>query len=171
MEPGETSYREEKRQFPMAFAAGAVIVLLIFGGFLVLTRVMRPHDSATAAKLPFGAGEQGYVQNIHFLDIQLAHASKFLESGFYVRRGNGVQRRAAENSRNGSHRGISRSVSSSDFARYEPTDRSGRTVWMRESASLSRSRWNIYPRSGIKQYPSIRSHRPDSGINARFWTL
>src|SRR5271155_319250 len=82
MEPGETSYREEKRQFPLAFAAGAVIVLLIFGGFLVLARVMRPHDSAAAAKLPFGAGEQGYVQNIHFLDIQLAHAANFLNQDF-----------------------------------------------------------------------------------------
>ena len=51
MEPGETSYREEKRQFPLAFAAGAVIVLLIFGGFLVLTRVMRPHDSAAVVDL------------------------------------------------------------------------------------------------------------------------
>jgi hypothetical protein len=82
MEPGETSYREEKRQFPIAFAAGAVIVLLIFGGFLILTRVMRPHDSGTVVKLPFGAAEQAYAQNIHFLDIQLAHAANFLNQDF-----------------------------------------------------------------------------------------
>jgi hypothetical protein len=82
MEPGETSYREEKRRFPIAFAAGAVIILLIFGSLLVLTRVMRPHDSATVVKLPFGAGEQAYVQNIHFLDIQLAHAANFLNQDF-----------------------------------------------------------------------------------------
>ena len=82
MEPGETSYREEKRQFPIAFAAGAVIVLLIFGGFLVLTRVTRSRDTASVAKLPFGASEQAYAQNIHFLDIQLAHAGNFLNQDF-----------------------------------------------------------------------------------------
>jgi hypothetical protein len=82
MEPGETSYREEKRQFPMAFAAGAVIVLLIFGGFLILTRVMHSHTSAKVAKLPFGAAEQTYAQNIHFNDIQLAHAANFLNQDF-----------------------------------------------------------------------------------------
>jgi hypothetical protein len=82
MEPGETSYREEKRQFPIAFAAGAVIVLLIFGGFLILTRVMHSHDSATVARLPFGAGEQAYAQNVHFNDIQLAHAANFLNQDF-----------------------------------------------------------------------------------------
>jgi hypothetical protein len=82
MEPVETSYREEKRQFPIAFAAGAAIVLLIFGGFLILTRVMHSHDSATIAKLPFGAVEQAYAQNIHFNDIQLAHAANFLNQDF-----------------------------------------------------------------------------------------
>jgi hypothetical protein len=82
MEPGETSYREEKRQFPIAFAAGAVIVLLIFGGFLILTRVMRSHNPGAVAKLPFGAAEQAYAQNIHFLDIQLAHAANFLNQDF-----------------------------------------------------------------------------------------
>ena len=82
MEPGETSYREEKRQFPIAFAAGAVIVLLIFGGFFILTRVMHSHDTATVAKLPFGATEQSYTQNIHFSGIQLAHAANFLNQDF-----------------------------------------------------------------------------------------
>ncbi|HXN73959.1 MAG TPA: DUF2393 family protein [Candidatus Acidoferrales bacterium] len=82
MEPGETSYREEKRQFPIAFAAGAVVVLLIFGGFFILTRVMHSHDTATVAKLPFGATEQSYTQNIHFSGIQLAHAANFLNQDF-----------------------------------------------------------------------------------------
>jgi hypothetical protein len=82
MEPGETSYREQKRQFPFALAAGAIIVLLIFGLFLVLTRVTRSRDTANVAKLPFGASEQAYAQNIHFLDIQLAHAGNFLNQDF-----------------------------------------------------------------------------------------
>jgi len=82
MEPGESPYSKERSQFPIAFAAGAVIVLLLFGGFLVLTRVMRSHDSATVIKLPFGAGEQAYAQNVHFLDIRLAHAANFLNQDF-----------------------------------------------------------------------------------------
>jgi hypothetical protein len=82
MEPGESSYSKERSQFPIAFAAGAVIVLLLFGGFLVLTRVMRSHDSATVVKLPFGTGEQAYAQNVHFLDIRLAHAANFLNQDF-----------------------------------------------------------------------------------------
>jgi hypothetical protein len=82
MEPGETSYSEERSRFRIAFGAGVVVVLLIFSGFLVLMRVMRSHDSATVVKLPFGAGEQAYVRDIHFLDIQLAHAANFLNQDF-----------------------------------------------------------------------------------------
>ncbi len=82
MEPGESSYREVRSQFPIAFAAGVVIVLLIFGGFLIVTRVMRSQYPAAVVKLPFGASEQAYAANIHFLDIQLAHAGNFLNQDF-----------------------------------------------------------------------------------------
>jgi len=82
MEPGETPYREERRRLPVAFLAGAVIVILIFGGFLLLTREMRLHDSPTVAKLPFGPAEQGYAPHIQFLGIQLAHATNFLNQDF-----------------------------------------------------------------------------------------
>jgi len=82
MEPGETPYREERRRLPAAFLAGAVIVILIFGGFLLLTHVMRSHDSPTVVKLPFGPAEQAYAPHIQFLDIQLAHATNFLNQDF-----------------------------------------------------------------------------------------
>jgi hypothetical protein len=82
MEPGESSYAEDRSRFRIAFGVGVVAVLLIFGGFLVLARVMRSHDSATVVKLPLGAGEQAYAQNIHFLGIQLAHAANFLNQDF-----------------------------------------------------------------------------------------
>src|ERR1700730_2637751 len=82
MEPGETPYREERRRLPMAFLAGAVIVILIFGAFLLLTQVMRSHDSPAVVKFPFGPAEQAYVPHIQFLDIQLAHATNFLNQDF-----------------------------------------------------------------------------------------
>jgi hypothetical protein len=82
MEPGETPYREERRRLPAAFLAGAVIVLLIFGGFLLLTHVMHSHDIATVVKVPFGPAEQAYAPRIQFLDVQLAHATNFLNQDF-----------------------------------------------------------------------------------------
>lgn len=82
MEPGESSYREDRSRLPVAFAAGTVIVLILFGGLLLLTRVMKSHSPGAAAKLPFGAEEQAYAQRIHFLDIQLAHATNFLNQDF-----------------------------------------------------------------------------------------
>ncbi len=82
MEPGESSYREDRKRLPVAFVAGAVIVLLLFGGLLLLTRVMQSHSPSATAKLPFGSEEQAYAQRIHFLDIQLAHATNFLNQDF-----------------------------------------------------------------------------------------
>jgi hypothetical protein len=66
----------------VAFLAGAVIVLLIFGGFLLLAHVMRSHSAATVVKLPFGPAEQAYAPHVQFLDIQLAHATNFLNQDF-----------------------------------------------------------------------------------------
>jgi hypothetical protein len=82
MEPGESSYREDRSRLPVAFAAGIVIVLILFGGLLLLTRVVQSHSPSAAAKLPFGAEEQAYAQRIHFVDIQLAHATNFLNQDF-----------------------------------------------------------------------------------------
>jgi hypothetical protein len=82
MEPGETSYREERSRLPVALLAGAVIVLLIFGGFLLLAHVMHSHTAATVVNLPFGPTEQAYAPHVQFLDIQLAHATNFLNQDF-----------------------------------------------------------------------------------------
>jgi hypothetical protein len=82
MEPGENSYREDRSHFPIAFAAGAVIVLLLLGGLFVLTRVLQSHSTANSVKLPFGPDESAYAQRIHFLDIRLAHATNFLNQDF-----------------------------------------------------------------------------------------
>jgi hypothetical protein len=82
MEPGESSYRDERRRFPVAFLAGLVVVFILFGAFFLLTRVTRSHDQAAVVKLPFGPAEQAYSARIRFQDIQLARASNFLKQEF-----------------------------------------------------------------------------------------
>ncbi|MGO9590868.1 MAG: hypothetical protein ACLP3K_12590 [Candidatus Acidiferrales bacterium] len=84
MEPApETGQeRSSSRGFPAAFAIGAVIVLLLFAGLLLLTRSTEPHKAAAAAALPFGAEEQNYAANIHFQDVDFSQASNLLNQEF-----------------------------------------------------------------------------------------
>lgn len=82
MEPGESSYSAERRRFPIAFLLGIVIVAILFGGFVLLTRTMQSHTQTAAAKLPFGSAEQKYAERIHFSDIQMARATNFLKQEF-----------------------------------------------------------------------------------------
>jgi hypothetical protein len=81
MEPGESTYSDERRRFPVAFVAGFIIVAILFGGFVLLTRNMRA-PKQTTVKLPFGPAEQAYAGRIHFTNIQLAHATNFLNQDF-----------------------------------------------------------------------------------------
>jgi hypothetical protein len=82
MEPGTSGYREDKSRLPVALAAGAGVVLLLLAGLIFVTRSMRTHGSATEARLPFGSEEQAYAERIHFLDIQMARATNFLNQEF-----------------------------------------------------------------------------------------
>jgi hypothetical protein len=84
MEPEPATDRERKSGsgFPAAFAVGAVVVLLLFGGLLLLTHSNHPHKAAVAPKLPFGAEEQNYAANIHFQDVEFSQASNLLNQEF-----------------------------------------------------------------------------------------
>ena len=82
MDTQDTADREEKSRFPAAFAIGAVVVLVLFAGVLLLNRSIQPKRSAAAAKLPFGAEEQAYAGQIHFQDLALSHANNFLNQEF-----------------------------------------------------------------------------------------
>jgi hypothetical protein len=82
MEPGESSYRAERRRFPVAFLAGLVVVTLLFGGFYLLTRVFSSHGPAAAIKLPFGAAEQAYVERIHFNDLHMSRSTNMIKQEF-----------------------------------------------------------------------------------------
>jgi len=82
MSPEEIPQREQRSQFPIAFAAGAVVVLLLLGGLILLSRGSHPNGAGAAAKLPFGSTEQAYAEHVHFKDIQMAKANNFLNQEF-----------------------------------------------------------------------------------------
>ena len=82
MSPEEIPEQEPRSQFPMAFAAGAVVVLLLLCGVILLSRGSHPNGAGTDVKLPFGAPEQAYAQHIHFNDIHMAKANNFLNQEF-----------------------------------------------------------------------------------------
>ena len=85
MEPEPETGQEERKSgsgFPAAFAVGAVVVLLLFAGLLLLTRSTQPHKTAATARLTFGAEEQNYAANIHFQDVDFSQASNLLNQEF-----------------------------------------------------------------------------------------
>ena len=82
MEPGESSYTAERRRFPVAFLAGAIVMALLFGGFYLLTRILGSHGPAVAVKLPFGAAEQAYAERIHFTDLHMSRSTNMIKQEF-----------------------------------------------------------------------------------------
>jgi hypothetical protein len=73
----------EKSGFPVAFAAGAGIVLLVALGLVLLTRGARTSGGApTVQPLPFGTTEKSYAAHIRFQDIQMAQSSNLLNQQF-----------------------------------------------------------------------------------------
>jgi len=80
MFPGDNY--EEKNRFPVAFIAGAVIVVLLGAGAAFLIRRTQPTGMAAATKLPFGPQEQSYAPHIQFQAIQMAHSTNFLNQEF-----------------------------------------------------------------------------------------
>jgi len=82
MEPGESSYSAERRRFPIAFLAGAIVMARLFGGFYLLTRILGSSGPATAVKLPFGPAEQAYAERIHFNDLHLSRSTNMIKQEF-----------------------------------------------------------------------------------------
>ena len=82
MEPGESSYTAERRRFPIAFLAGAIVMVLLFGGVYLLTRILGSHGPAVTMKLPFGAAEQAYAERIHFTDLHMSRSTNMIKQEF-----------------------------------------------------------------------------------------
>jgi hypothetical protein len=77
------SGREERSRLPVAFAAGAGVVLILAAGLVLLTRITQSHGRGAAAeKLPFGSAEQAYASQIHFEAGQMSQATNLLNQEF-----------------------------------------------------------------------------------------
>ena len=79
--------KREKREFPVAFAAGGVVVLIVAAILVFVSHgpnLNGPSNAAVAAaqKLPFGTAEQTYAPRIHFQDIQMARSTNLLNQEF-----------------------------------------------------------------------------------------
>ncbi|HXW56869.1 MAG TPA: hypothetical protein VEJ67_14055 [Candidatus Cybelea sp.] len=73
----------EGRGFPSAFLLGLLVVFVIFGSIVLLSRYSHSRQAARAsAKLPFGAAEQAYAKDIQFGNIEMARARNLLNQEF-----------------------------------------------------------------------------------------
>jgi len=82
MDPGASAGRDDRSRLPIAFAAGALVVLLLVAGLILLVHLTGRHGPAAEVKLPFGPAEEAYAERIHFLNIQMARATNFLNQEF-----------------------------------------------------------------------------------------
>ena len=69
---------EERSRLPIAFLAGLVIVTLLIGGAVLLSRFSSPAGPEAVQPLPMRPAEQAYVPQIHFLDSKMSRAANFL---------------------------------------------------------------------------------------------
>ncbi|MBI3404227.1 MAG: hypothetical protein HY046_02075 [Acidobacteria bacterium] len=71
-------YPDEKKEFPWAPVAGALILLFLLGGAVVISRVAKTGNPAGNQKLPFGAAESAYTARIEFKEIKMSRAANLL---------------------------------------------------------------------------------------------
>jgi len=69
---------EERSRLPVAFLAGLVIVTLLVGGAVLLSRFSSPAGPMSVKPLPMGPSERGYAPQIHFLEPKMSRAANFL---------------------------------------------------------------------------------------------
>ncbi len=70
--------QQKKSRIPGPFLAGIVVVVLLVGGFVLLTRHTQPAESAAEQRRPMTATEQAYAKQIRFLDLKMSRAANFL---------------------------------------------------------------------------------------------
>jgi hypothetical protein len=68
----------ERSRLPVAFGAGLVIVTLLTGAAVLLSRYSTPAGQEALKPLPLGPSEQAYAQQIHFLEPKMSRAANFL---------------------------------------------------------------------------------------------
>ena len=69
---------EERSRLPVAFIVGLVIVAILVGGAVLLSRYSSPAGPEAVKPLPMGPSEQAYAPQIHFLEPKMSRAANFL---------------------------------------------------------------------------------------------
>jgi hypothetical protein len=69
---------EERSRIPVTFIAGLVIVAILTGGIVLLSRYSAPAGPEVLKPLPMGPEEQAYAPQIHFLEPKMSRAANFL---------------------------------------------------------------------------------------------
>jgi hypothetical protein len=82
MLPGDSLDYGEKKGFPVAFLAGAVVVAILGLILVFAVKHSQPKGVAAAKSLPFDDAEQAYAPRIQFTGIQMAHSTNFLNQEF-----------------------------------------------------------------------------------------
>jgi hypothetical protein len=81
-EPEAQPSGRERSPFPVTFAVGAVVVALLAAGLMLAIRWTQPRGPAAAPHLPFGAEERAYAAQIQIQNIEMSHATNFLNQEF-----------------------------------------------------------------------------------------
>ena len=68
----------ERSRLPVAFVAGLVIVTILIGAAVLLSRYSTPSGPQALKPLPMGPSEQAYAPQIHFLEPKMSRAANFL---------------------------------------------------------------------------------------------
>jgi hypothetical protein len=68
----------ERSRLPVAFVAGLVIVTILIGAAVLLSRYSSPSGPEALKPLPMGPSEQAYAPQIHFLEPKMSRAANFL---------------------------------------------------------------------------------------------
>lgn len=69
----------QKSEFPLAFLAGVVVMLLILGGLYLLTSGPRSPRTVAQEDLPFGDAEKAYAERIRISETSVSRAANFLD--------------------------------------------------------------------------------------------
>jgi hypothetical protein len=69
---------EERSRLPIAFMIGIVIVGLLVGVSLLVSKYSTPAGSEVEKPLPMGPEELAYAPQIHFLEPKMSRAANFL---------------------------------------------------------------------------------------------
>lgn len=63
---------------PAAFLAGLIVVALLIGAAMLVSRLWKPAVPESEIPLPMGPAEQAYVPQIRFSDPKMSRAANFL---------------------------------------------------------------------------------------------